>query len=116
MVKQITTKKELKDFQDYLTTAPKHLNLSNFYKRSYSTAKQKAWESIIKECVSNRGICPTVIRTSSMWFTTGYIICASDTEWYFVCHRPTFRYEYKLTAEQIKEAKKMIEVCHSYHT
>ena len=116
MVKLITTKKELKDFQDYLTTAPRHLDLSDFYKTGYSTTKKEAWESIIKECASNRGICPTAIRASSMWFIAGYIICASDTEWYFVCHRPTFRCEYKLSAEQIKEAKKMIEVRHSYHT
>lgn len=115
MVKPITTKKELKDFQDYLT-APKHLDLSDFYKTGCSTTKQEVWESIIKECASNRGICLTVIRAGRTWFTTGYIICASDTEWYFVCHRPTFRCEYKLTAEQIKEAKKMIEARHSYHT
>lgn len=115
MVKLITTKKELKDFQDYLA-APKYLDLSVFYKTGYSTAKQKVWESIIKECASNRGTCLTVIRASSMWFTTGYMICASDTEWYFVCHRPSFRCEYKLTVEQIKEAKKMIEAQHSYHT
>lgn len=108
MVKLIKTKKELKDFQDYLA-APKHLGLSNFYKTGYSTRKQEAWEGIMKECSNNRGTHLTVIRAGRQWFVTGYMICASDTEWYFVCHRPSFRCEYKLTAEQIEEAKKVIK-------
>lgn len=106
MVKSITTKKELQDFQDYLV-APKHRGLSDFYKTGYSTTKQEIWEGIMKECASNRGTYLTVIRASTNWFMTGYIICASDTEWYFVCHRPSFRCEYKLTAEQIEEVKKV---------
>lgn len=109
MVKQITTKKELKDFQDYLA-APKFLGLSDVYKTGCSTIKQDAWKDIMKECASNRGTHLTVIHASRRWFITGYIIKSSDTEWYFVCHRPSFRCEYKLTAEQIQEVKKWLGI------
>jgi ATP sulfurylase len=108
MVKPITTKRELARFEKYLKTVRNGCKtLYNVYSR-YSDRKESIWNGIIREKSSNMGCYLTVLGHNSYSFTTGYMICASDTEWYFVTHSPNGRVELKLTAEQIEEAREVI--------
>lgn len=110
MVKPITTKRELARFEKYLETVRDGCkSLYNVYNK-YSDEKEGIWNRIIREKSSNMGHYLTILGHNSYGFTTGYMICASDTEWYFVTHSPSSRVELKLTAEQIEEAKKVIKI------
>lgn len=101
MVKPITTKREMEYFEKYLESIKDHgcRGIANCY-NDCSSIKKIIYNSISKECSSNRGNHLTVITANPFMFTTGYIINAGNGEVYFVRHSKSSRVEYKLNKEQ----------------
>ena len=61
--------------------------LNNVYK-SWSDAKQEAWNQIAKECADRNGFKLSVITYSVLYFTVGYMYIHDD-KLMFCVHTPT---------------------------